>query len=338
MMMGKRIIKETLIVIFLMLSFSGCGFWNLIGWPWSRFDRNPNLIPVVAKDGYLVLNPVWGPNNKIYYLQSSVLPETDEIELRRINVDGSGDTFLIYGKIGHLCMSKDGEKLAIITGTFPEETYIAEGEDSVCHLIIIDLNGKIIDTIPTSQSKIFWYEFSWTDSFIYYYGYGDTNGGKKGYYRINLNTFQEEFLFESDLCRGFILTSTDSIIECFQSQVNPVRNNYVISCRGGHSEKGEGLFLHKLGTDEREDLDAVPYRYAFNRYPCWSPDGNDVVFSSAKAVGEPLRPGFYEIWILKNVFEQIKIGGEMKKISILICFFSLMGSVINFKLFKTPSC
>ncbi len=283
----------------LLVFLKGCG----VDWfSWFIFRRNPNLKSVISEENCHLIMPCWHPDGKIFYLE---IAGSDAGTLMVVNADGSGKKKVIDGAWSYLTMSRDGTNLAVIKGKLSVE-YWGVYIDSGGILILLTPDGEILDTVPTSQPYVLTCRFGWSDTFLYYYAYGSENDSSWGFYRINLYTWEEKFI---EQCRdlnimGFEVTPDGEIVEGMQS-FNPVDHQYIISPQYlfGSVEKGEGLILLNFLSGEMDTLDTAPYPCAVILYPSWSPLGKDVVFSSAKCVGDPVRPTWFEIWILKDVLE-----------------------------------
>jgi Tol biopolymer transport system component len=314
-MKEKKLLLSTII---LFLTISGCRKQN------EEWERNPNLRLLIsyANNRRSCFNPVWASTgDKIYYLLTPVGKHPWEAggQLRVINVDGTGDKLVLDGEFGALAISSDGSQLALTADAT---------SDKGGRLILIDINGSILDTISTCAPKVLDVEFGTDSSKLYYFAYDENSDSLDGFYEINLETDIETRLISlkrTPVFRGFDISNSDSLLfyenilyniidsasqaysNCRTSvwpQFCPTNETFVAFGSGSNPEGY--LMLLNLNTNNCIQLEAKPYEYSALLGPYWNPTGDQMIFPSATTWrGEdlPLYPRHFELWILEKVWE-----------------------------------
>ncbi len=251
--------------------------------------------PVVSPDG-----------NVVYYLRAnSDSVEFDELTfgaIYSVNVDGTGNKEVLYGKYNALAISPDGKKLAVhpLCGSL----HNLEPESL---MIIYHLSDEKCDTYSTVRKRIWDIEFATDTQWVYYSAdAGTSNYNRTEFYRVNLSDSVNELLKTVDYgIGGFDLTSGDSVyfdLNIAYPQINPIYQKYAIGTPECEDLK---FVLKNIATHKLDTLPSslVPYNGNVG-YPYWFPNGKDIVFM-AKPYNEPANTIAGEIWILTNFFDQI---------------------------------
>jgi dipeptidyl aminopeptidase/acylaminoacyl peptidase len=257
---------------------------------------------VLSKEGYYLFNPVWHPSVEwIYYLiMPSDPPESPWPQLTgsvwRINSDGTNARLLIEGHFSLLTLSHSGDKLAFVKGSYPQQN-----DENDNKIIIADTSGIIIDTIQTTGDQIIsWIKFSRTDDKIYYST--QIAHDSVGYFRINIDGSGDELLFTRyGLYYYFDLFPNDSLYSQYRTvpALNPQNSNYVVF----PDEINEvDLILKNLRTVETDSLIAAPYGTpVYIDLPCWSPDGDKVIYCVGPERGSTLSIWKLELWMVEGI-------------------------------------
>jgi Tol biopolymer transport system component len=260
---------------------------NCIEWP---FTRNPNLKLIKSESGaYTLFFPVFTPDGtQIYYLRrEGVESAWFGGTLWKMSDSGTYATEVLCDTFCALAISSDGLKLALST----------RGEETGGKLVIFNLAGLTIDTIPTSDTDIFDVEFGQREPQKIYFC-----SKSHGIYRINCDGSSEEFI--TSVVSYFDLTTSDSIVIGGNLKVHPSRP-YIASVNpqavAGAYSTTDNIILINIQTMDTTYLNANPYKFSWIEFPYWSPEGNRIVFTAHERIGDPLRAQEGEIWILENV-------------------------------------
>lgn len=251
--------------------------------------------PVVSPDG-----------NVVYYLRAnSDSVRFDELtfgSIYSIDVDGTDNKEVLYGKYNALAISPDGKKLAVhpLTGSHSDPQ-----PESL--IMIFHLSDAKCDTYPSVKHWIWDIEFAADTQWIYFsVDAGTPSYNRTEFYRLNLSDSTNELLKTIDWgIGGFDLTNNDSIyfdLEIAFPQINSLQKKYVIG-----TPRFEDL-IFVLRNTETNKLDSladslIPYNGGVG-HPYWFPNGKDIVFM-AKPYNEPAGEIAGEIWILTNFFDQV---------------------------------
>ncbi|MGQ9535559.1 MAG: hypothetical protein ACUVTF_10095 [bacterium] len=266
--------------------------------------ENPNLkflIGDTLNHSFHCSHPVVSPEgNVIYYLRAnSDSVRFDELtfgSIYSINVDGTENKEVLYGKYNALAISPDGKRLAVhpLTGS-----HSALQPESL--ILIFHLSDAKIDTYPAVKRWIMDTEFAADTQWLIYIVWQDPIE----IYRLNLSDSTSELIQSVAWAGGFDLFNNDSLY--FDSsmaypQVNPVYEKYVIGTPGFEN------LVFTLRNTETNKLDSlagslIPYNGPVG-YPYWFPNGKDIVFM-AKPYNEPADEIAGEIWMLTNFFDQV---------------------------------
>ena len=268
-----------LLILLAVLIFVSCGY-----------TPPENLTKLIEMDGYTLYCPVWSPAGKIYFLATDRKLGSSSYfggPLWVCDTSGENLRLLLDGRFGYLAISTDGSKLALTCG------YLFDGG----RLIIVDTSGKILDTIPTSEPKVVCVRFSYDGSKIYYYAFDSYPGG---FYRININGTNEEFLEGGSYLTFFDLTPGDRIIkteELFACDLCPTDSNLLIKAEMS-SHPLPYLYLTNLATQVDSGILLKPYKRSAVGFPYWSPEGDKIVFTAAECSGFEGWPDYGRLWIL----------------------------------------
>jgi len=259
---------------------------------------NPNRKLVLSKSGYSLFNPVWHPGGEwIYYLS---MPEkwfggapAISGSIWRVTPDGTNDRLVIAGdSFCCLTISHNGEKLAFVKGT-----YSVPLENN--KIILADTTGAIIDTIQPTHSGIRWIgwiKFNINDNKIYFST--SMESGTIGYFKINIDGTDEEFLF-SRSGLYFDVFLNDSLYIHPQGAIpslHPQNSDYVVY------PVANDLAFKNLATGETDSLYADPFGApVYIDLPSWSPDGDRVVYCVAPKRGDPLKTQKLELWMVEGI-------------------------------------
>ena len=275
--------------------------------------------PVVSADG-----------NIVYYLrgkmQTGSMEEKEPARLWAVDIDGDNNRLIKDGRFGALAISPDGQRLAVT-----KDASVFEGG----LLALMDTSGANEQVVQTSSQNVLDVEFSSSCSTLFYFA--DT-----AFYSIGTDGENEQFLFRWSELWGFDISPGDSMIFCFgrigpggawwgavyflkdgseklygdngfNAQFHPTDSRYLVFSPGWHSA---GLDLKVLnlvdGSTTSLNAQTYPIINAFG-FPCWSPDGSYIVFSSSgsnspyqfgRGIGAtppaPI-PLPFELWRLGNV-------------------------------------
>jgi len=66
----------------------------------------------------------------------------------------------------------------------------------------------------------------------------------------------------------------------------------------------DDIILVNTETGDTTYLNANPYEFSWIMFPCWSPDGNKLIFTAYDLGIGRLRPSQGEIWLLEKVFNK----------------------------------
>lgn len=296
-----------------------------------KFERNPNLYLLVPVEGGMTcFNPVVSADgNTVYYLRGKMktgsMEEEEPASLWAVDVDGGNNRLVKDGRFGALAISPDGQRLAVT-----KDASFFEGG----LLALMDTSGGNEAVIQTSSQNVLDVEFSSNGSTLFYFA--DT-----AFYCIGIDGENEQFLFRGSKLYGFDISPGDSIIfyygrvsstemggaahflkdgseklyghNGFNPQFHPTDSRYLVFPPGWHSA-GFYLKVLDLVDGSRTSLNAqtYPYNNTFG-FPCWSPDGSYIVFSSSgtnsiyqlgRGIGAtpPVPIPFpFELWVLGNV-------------------------------------
>ncbi len=290
-------LTRVLLICFLALVYMG-------GYCEKPRPTNPNLRFLVGdtlNNSIHCHHPVVSPDgNVVYYLRAnSDSVEFDELtfgSVYSINVDGTSDKEVLYGKYNALAISPDGEKLAVhpLIGSH----YDPQPESLI---IIFHLSNVKCDTYSIVKHWIMDIEFAADTQWLYY----KCGLNPVEIYRLNLYDSTNELILSPAWAGGFDLFNNDSVY--YDSimdypQISPVYENYVIGTPGFQELK---FTLRNTKTHKLDTLpdSLVPYNGDVG-YPYWFPNGKDIVFM-AKPYNEPLSTIAGEIWILTNLFDQV---------------------------------
>ncbi len=287
----------------------------------NHFERNPNLellvshkegenrrscfFPIVSPDGiwvYFLSSVPWaGPGGDIYKIK---MDGTDERRLT-YDLDSTGRGF------GYIDISPSGNLIVASTGL----AYPDLGSNWVGDLVLLDTSGGIIDTLETSEPLVIDPRFNWDGTKIYFYGFGGEN---PGIYRINPDGTGEEYVAPPPppgywgSYPSYEILENDSVITFSPMtfpRLNRQKPEWVVVTKyfgSGLIAPPSPLILVNREEGDTIVLDDKPYPDSLARYfPYWTPDGESIVFSVAPSYGVPSGYGIFEIWILKNVFEQV---------------------------------
>ena len=256
---------------------------------------------VLSKEGYYLFNQVWHPNVEwIYYLiMPSDPPESPWPRLTgsiwKVKADGTADRLILEGHFSLLTLSHSGDKLAFVKGSNPQPN-----DENDNKIIIADTSGRIIDTIQTTGGQIIsWIKFGRTDDKIYYSKVvaRDTFG----YFRINLDSSGEELLFTRFGYYGYFDIFPNSSLYTHNSApaLHPNNSNYVVF---PVEPNQDDLLLKNLLTGKIDSLIAAPYGTpVYIDLPCWSPDGDKVIYCVGPERGSTLTLWNLELWMVENV-------------------------------------
>lgn len=306
-------------LLLLSLSCKGCK------WPWGEsFERNPNLKPLLKKEGKNLFNPVWSPDGKrVYYLCASwpdVYLKAGAYamggDLWVVDVETLEDRRLLDKRFCSLAISPDGAKLAL---SYEPKNSSYSFEGGV--LILVDPSGGILDTLPTSLPRILDVEFDSEGTKLFYYAYSiDGNqSDSSGFYSINIDGTDEQLIKREGDWQvmsqvGFDLDADNSVYYKYSPprqycpQFNPVESNYILYVTGNVSLGPSELKLLDTSTGATTLLDAYPFGppedYSVFQSGYWSPDGDKIVISVAEWPGGGYAEGVreLELWVLETVW------------------------------------
>lgn len=292
----------------------------------DHFIRNPNLellithreqgrsafFPILSKDGrwiYFIL----GWRQFTNYIAGDLYKHEIETQKEILVINGEP----LYG-IGYIDLSPDGNYIVATNGpAFPAHPFFSWGGEL---LLLIDTSGIIIDTLDTLEPLVADPRFNWDGTKIYFYGFGGEN---PGIYRINPDGTGEEYVAPPPSpgywgsYPSYEILENDSVITFSPMtfpRLNRQRPEWVVVTKyfgSGLVAPASPLIL--INTEEGDTiiLDDKPYPGSLARYfPYWTPGGGSIIFSVAPHYGVPSGYGIFDIWVLKNVFEQT--GGGKK--------------------------
>jgi len=314
--------KTVLLFLLLLLPNCGCN----IG---PEFERNPNLFLLVpVEESMSSFNPVVSADgNMVYYLRGEMeagsMVEGTPASLWVVGLDGEDNRMVKGGRFGALAISPDGQRLAVT-----KDASIFEGG----LLVLMDTSGANEEVVPTSSQRVLDVEFSSDGSGLFYYA-------DSAFHFIGIDGQNEKLLFRETWIRGFDICPGDSILfyfgrvspdefggvahflrdssetfhgyKCINPQFHPTNSHYLVFSPNW-SSTGLDLEVLDLSDGSTTDLNAQTYPCcnAFG-FPCWSPDGSCMVFSSSGDFGTPhgTPPGTpptpvpwpFELWVLRNV-------------------------------------
>jgi hypothetical protein len=282
----------------------------------SEFKRNPALelfLPDSLSFSYThYFSPVWAPSgDKIY----CIARDWDSIQKRFYHMllsvrisDKKIDT-LVKDSVMLFALSNKGEKIAYVKGYKENNRFeIPSFPLSEENVIFIDLATGNFDAFDPVAPYIADLEYTSDDSFLIYFGYGDTS--IQGFYSLNIATLQESLILKVP---GEIHNKTftlhplnDSIIrgdslwypEFYPKDISKIA--YAKNAYFGSDNKDEEIFLFNLITNKKIALNAKPYFYTDIGKISFSPDGSKIIFSALKCGvgGEIVRCSRQELWIL----------------------------------------
>ena len=274
---------------------------------------NPNLKLVVGDttedyDSLHCIYPVVSPDGKtIYYVgvnSDSVADWGVEVgSIYSVTVDGTNNRKLADGLFDDLAISRDGGKLAVHPWSYRPPYYNPESL-----ILILNLPSLQIDTFPALGRKISGIEFDRGGERLYYVVF-DWTPPITSFYRLRLSDSTNEYLYSVKGYVGFDLFNDNSIyrdLDLANPQINPVQEDYVIGGGGPVSGWSDVIRMRYLQSGNLECLpeSLIPYDGRVGFF-YWFPDGNTIVFSAQDYFGSGrYAPG--EIWVLKNLFEQIE--------------------------------
>jgi hypothetical protein len=263
-------------------------------------------------DGYTLYCPVWSPAGKIYFLAAKEPSEfSDEFggSLWSCDTTGKDAHLLVDGLFGYLAISTDGSKLALTCGYLIKDGLYEGGP-----LIIVDSSGNFIDSIHTFEPQVVSMQFSYDGNKLYYFAHRDwtdPNDDSCGFYSINIDSSDEEFLEKKNYPHFFNVTPGGTII-CLsgitQGDICPSDSNLLVwgIIPQSGEQKLDFLVLFDLGKWEEEVLNAKPYECSAVYFPYWAPNGDKIVFvaAEAKELEWNLGPGI--LWVYKMINNDIE--------------------------------
>jgi len=160
--------------------------WFLIGGRCisEKFERNPALelfLPDSLSSSYThYFSPVWAPSgDKIYCISIDSLGW----KLLSVRISDKKIDTLVKHNVKLFALSNKGNKIAYVTATEPEK------------IIFIDaLTGNPDSAFDPIAPYIADLEYTSDDSFLIYFGYGDTS--LQGFYSLNIATLQESLILK----------------------------------------------------------------------------------------------------------------------------------------------
>jgi Tol biopolymer transport system component len=289
-----------------------------------EFERNPNLFLLVpVEESMSAFNPVVAADGRtVYYLRGEMEPafsgERRPASIWAVGMDGNNNRLVKQGRFGSLAISPGGEKLAVTS-----DASLFEGG----LLVLMDTSGADEQVIPTSSQRVFDVEFSSEGSTLFYFA-------DSAFYSIGTNGEGEQLLFQDTILGGLDICAGDSILfyyswvspdetggiahflkdtsetfhnhKGFNPQFHPTDSRHLVFSPGWYSA-GSDLKVLDLSDRTVVSLNAQTYPYSNTfGFPCWSPDGSCVVFSSSGNYGidgcppEPI-PWPFELWVLRDV-------------------------------------
>ncbi|MGB3341120.1 MAG: hypothetical protein WBB37_06535 [bacterium] len=272
----------------------------------SRFQRPGNVIFLTSLENKTLYCPVWGSNDKMYFLASDFEMGEGELYaevLWEYNSIDSSYHKLLEGRFGYLTISHDGSKLAMTGGKLYDQRFVFDGGP----LMLMHLNDTVtVDTIATTEVIIASAKFSFDDNRIYFYAYDyDYGTDTNGIYRIDLDGSNEEFLQESNDV-FFDLTPGNVIINNLNGTKNicPTdSNSIIISSIPIDGFEKCGLGLYDNNSQQYSELNAKPYESCCVCFPSWSPQGKKIVYTVAEEKSGEYQLGYGELWILDLIAE-----------------------------------
>jgi len=282
----------------------------------EKFERNPALelfLPVDSLSSSMsyYLSPVWAPSgDKIYCMGGECNPRQycSWHMLLSVRMSDKKIDTLVKDSVMLFTLSNKGDKIAYVKGARTPSFLIPQ---KIVFIDVVTGNPEsVFDPLTPYISDL---EYTSDDSFLIYFGYGDTS--IQGFYSLNIATLQESLILKVPQeihNKTFTLHPlNDSIIRgdsLWYPEFYPKDISKIAYVKDAYPEGGnvnEEIFLFNLLTSKKMSLNAKPYLYTDIEKISFSPDGSKIIFAALKCevsgdwVIQDVRQ---ELWIL-NLFK-----------------------------------
>lgn len=254
------------------------------------FHRNENL-KLVRSDGYYynlcraVLSPKGG---MIYYLRGpdGSVPKG---ALWEMSTDGSTYDKISWDTFAGLAVDQSGRTLALLPA-----------DDTTGMILLYHPNDETWDTIRTSIREMVDVQFGRASPAMIY-----VSTSSSGIWRTDTAGMVAELVDSAPRDAYFAPMAGDSLAFSHHPRPAVHPSGYYLALPAYREGCHEDMAIVNLLTGDTAWQNANPWRRSYIRWPCWSPDGASLVFTSDEAVGgcppTPEDPFGGEIWELKQV-------------------------------------
>ena len=302
---ASRVGPRALALLALALAVMTIGCWN---WE-DPYKTNPDLTLLLSRDGHYLFKPAVSPDGQdIYYLDDTnheswqYPPASLKGYLCVYHLEDSADRVLLAGSFFTLAISRDGERLALLT---MDESY--HSADSTL-FIVMETRSQRIESLYVRHPGVSWRPWclgldSTGQRLIFSTWRGESGGTLV--YAVGLGPDTSLCIVCSlptssttfDLLAGDTLL-VDSQVNGGQPRANPMRPAFVIRSRHGQLSWYWDLLDRTTGQRSPLGSQTRPYSSCFVDWPSWMPGGRDMVFCAEADRDEPTAR--MEIWCLKN--------------------------------------
>ena len=269
---------------------------------------NPNLVLLLKKEGHCLFNPVPAPNGRLIYFLDDSAPDTQNPptsfvggDLHVFNLADSSDRLLLQGLFLALALSRDGQKIALLSSRYRRDTLEA---------FITDTAGTTVDTVLLPHPGEEWgvrsdLAFLSSGERVVFSVWMESRSRFTSFISKGLGHDTGTVLIDSVpwAVLGFDVFDSDSIyadsVATGYPSVNPQNSRWAVFA----SE--EGLFgsCWLIHDRQKEKFNALgsethPYRIGYVEWPCWTADGRDLVFSTAAYTNGEIAS--LELWLLRD--------------------------------------
>lgn len=265
--------------------------------PPEPFKRNPHLRPLLSEQAairHYSFYPVASDSARLVYFLRVDRSDIHDFwaggMLWSVGLHDTSAQEILPGTYCALSLSPSQRELAVAAGS----------TTSGGLLLLLDLQTREIDTVPTSRTDIFDVQFSRIDPELLFYC--SKNGGVLSVRRDGT----EETLIDGETRQHFTLSPRDSIVV-----QDPYYNPKPSMSPSGHAlvipvfvsdEEGDDLLLVSSGTTDSVRLHANPFRRSILYFPAWLLGEEGIVLAADEVYGRQgsrTAPG--NLWVLESL-------------------------------------